>query len=99
MALVYKTYRSMEQNRNPRNNNGIYGQIIFNKGIQWRKDFSTNTAGTTRKHIPKKQTNKQKNPQIWTFTQHQRQMDQIPQYFLKLFVCFTLQHCIGFAIH
>ena len=37
MALVYKTYRPMEQNGNPRNN-GIYGQIIFNKGIQWRKD-------------------------------------------------------------
>ena len=87
----------MEQNRNPRNNNGIYSQIIFNKGIQWIKDFSTNTAGNTRKHIPKKPPKNY--PESWTFTQHQRQMDQIPQYFFKLFICFTLQHCIGFAIH
>ena len=36
-----QTYRPMEQNRDPRNNSHIYGQLIFNKGMenmQCRKD-------------------------------------------------------------
>ena len=41
VVLAQKTYRPVEQNREPRNKPTIYNQLIFNKegkNIQWRKD-------------------------------------------------------------
>ena len=54
MILIQKqTHRSMEQNRKPRMNPQLYGQLIFDKAgknIQWKKVVSsTNGVGKTGK--------------------------------------------------
>ena len=55
MVLAQKqTYRSTEQNREPRNGQ-LYGQLIFNKAgknTQWKKDslFNSGVQKTGKQH-------------------------------------------------